>query len=175
MRDLCSLREVGEKFKRSLREVGLQTSYYQIDKQISLREIYEKFKRTPMISSRKSERVSEGKPVERGNTHSSPGWARGPRPIADQIRDDGRRWFDPSTSSGLTNRVRRDDMAPGNGQHGCCGTAEKTLSISWEMLKVTINQIAERFLAKWVDKAFAELKKEDAIVSPVRCKWEPAL
>ena len=24
------------------------------------------------------------------------------------------------------------------------------------------------------DKAFAELKKEDAIVSPVRCKWEPA-
>ena len=43
------------------------------------------------------------------------------------------------------------------------------------MLKVTINQIAERFLAKWVDKAFAELKKEDAIVSPVRCKWEPAL
>ena len=25
-----------------------------------------------------------------------------------------------------------------------------------------------------VDKAFAELKKEGAIVSPVRCKWEPA-
>ena len=23
-----------------------------------------------------------------------------------------------------------------------------------------------------VDKAFAELKKDDAIVSPVRCKWE---
>jgi len=23
-------------------------------------------------------------------------------------------------------------------------------------------------------KAFAELKKEGAIVSPVRCKWEPA-
>jgi hypothetical protein len=66
-------------------------------------------------------------------------------------------------------------MAPGNGQYGCCGTAEKKLSISWEMLKVTINQIAEWFLAKWVDKAFAELKKEDAIVSPVRCKWEPAL
>lgn len=51
MRNLCSLREVGEKFKRSLREVGLQTTYYQIDKRISLREIYEKFKRTPMISS----------------------------------------------------------------------------------------------------------------------------
>ena len=28
---------------------------------------------------------------------------------------------------------------------------------------------------KVVDKAFAELKKEGAIVSPVRCKWEPAV
>ena len=27
---------------------------------------------------------------------------------------------------------------------------------------------------KVVDKAFAELKKNGAIVSPVRCKWEPA-
>ena len=27
---------------------------------------------------------------------------------------------------------------------------------------------------KEVDKAFAELKKEGAIVWPVRCKWEPA-
>ena len=27
---------------------------------------------------------------------------------------------------------------------------------------------------KEVDKAFAELKREGAIVSPVRCKWEPA-
>lgn len=27
---------------------------------------------------------------------------------------------------------------------------------------------------KVVDKAFAELKKEGAIVSPIRCKWEPA-
>lgn len=27
---------------------------------------------------------------------------------------------------------------------------------------------------KEVDKAFVELKKEGAIVSPVRCKWEPA-
>ena len=25
-----------------------------------------------------------------------------------------------------------------------------------------------------VDKAFAELKKEGAIVSPIRCKWAPA-
>lgn len=27
---------------------------------------------------------------------------------------------------------------------------------------------------KEVDKAFAELKKEGRIVSPVRCKWQPA-
>ncbi len=27
---------------------------------------------------------------------------------------------------------------------------------------------------KEVDKAFADLKKEGVIVSPVRCKWEPA-
>ena len=27
---------------------------------------------------------------------------------------------------------------------------------------------------KIVDKAFADLKKEGAIVSPVRCKWQPA-
>ncbi len=27
---------------------------------------------------------------------------------------------------------------------------------------------------KVVDKAFAEMKKEGTIVSPVRCKWEPA-
>ena len=27
---------------------------------------------------------------------------------------------------------------------------------------------------KVVDKAFADLKKEGAIVSPVRCKWQPA-
>lgn len=25
-----------------------------------------------------------------------------------------------------------------------------------------------------IDKAFKDLKKEEAIVSPVRCKWEPA-
>ncbi len=28
---------------------------------------------------------------------------------------------------------------------------------------------------KEIDQAFKELKKEEAIVSPVRCKWEPAL
>ncbi len=27
---------------------------------------------------------------------------------------------------------------------------------------------------KAVDKAFADLKKENAIISPVRCKWQPA-
>lgn len=27
---------------------------------------------------------------------------------------------------------------------------------------------------KEIDKVFAELKKEGAIVSPVRCKWQPA-
>ena len=27
---------------------------------------------------------------------------------------------------------------------------------------------------KEVDNAFAALKKEEAIVSPVRCKWQPA-
>ena len=27
---------------------------------------------------------------------------------------------------------------------------------------------------KEVDKAFAELKKDGAIISPVRCKWAPA-
>ena len=27
---------------------------------------------------------------------------------------------------------------------------------------------------KEVDKAFAALMKEEAIVSPVRCKWQPA-
>ena len=27
---------------------------------------------------------------------------------------------------------------------------------------------------KEIDKAFAELKKDGAIVSPVRCKWAPA-
>ena len=27
---------------------------------------------------------------------------------------------------------------------------------------------------KDIDKAFKELKKEEAIFSPVRCKWEPA-
>ena len=32
----------------------------------------------------------------------------------------------------------------------------------------------DKAFRKEVDKAFAELKKEGAIVSPVRCKWQPA-
>ena len=28
---------------------------------------------------------------------------------------------------------------------------------------------------KVVDKAFAAMKKEGSIVSPIRCKWEPAI
>lgn len=28
---------------------------------------------------------------------------------------------------------------------------------------------------KEVDKAFKELKKEEAIISPIRCKWEPSV
>ncbi|NFN16880.1 transcriptional regulator [Clostridium botulinum] len=27
---------------------------------------------------------------------------------------------------------------------------------------------------KYIDKTFKELKKEELIISPVRCKWEPA-
>ncbi|MDD7318199.1 MAG: HTH domain-containing protein [Prevotella sp.] len=41
---------------------------------------------------------------------------------------------------------------------------------------VSAGEIAKSLDAdrKEVDKAFAELKKEGAIVSPVRCKWEPS-
>lgn len=31
------------------------------------------------------------------------------------------------------------------------------------------------FDRKDIDKAFKDLKKEEKIVSPVRCKWEPAV
>ena len=38
------------------------------------------------------------------------------------------------------------------------------------------NKLADKWAAdrKEVDKAFTELKKEGAIISPVRCKWAPA-
>ena len=41
---------------------------------------------------------------------------------------------------------------------------------------VNAGKVAEMtgFDRKVVDKAFADLKKEGAIVSPVRCKWQPA-
>ena len=41
---------------------------------------------------------------------------------------------------------------------------------------VNVGKIAEMtgLDRKVVDKAFADLKKEGAIVSPVRCKWQPA-
>lgn len=41
---------------------------------------------------------------------------------------------------------------------------------------VSAGEVASALCAdrKEVDKAFAELKKEGAIVSPVRCKWQPA-
>ena len=41
---------------------------------------------------------------------------------------------------------------------------------------VNVGKIAEvtGLDRKVVDKAFDALKKEGAIVSPVRCKWEPA-
>lgn len=41
---------------------------------------------------------------------------------------------------------------------------------------VSAGEVAKALEAdrKEVDKAFAELKKEGAIVSPVRCKWQPA-
>ena len=41
---------------------------------------------------------------------------------------------------------------------------------------LTAGKVAELTVLdrKTVDKAFAEMKKEGSIVSPVRCKWEPA-
>lgn len=41
---------------------------------------------------------------------------------------------------------------------------------------LSAGQVAELtgFDRKIVDKAFAQLKKEGAIISPVRCKWVPA-
>ncbi|MBQ6046667.1 MAG: transcriptional regulator [Bacteroidales bacterium] len=54
---------------------------------------------------------------------------------------------------------------------------EKVLKAMREAGKpVSAGDVAKMLNAdrKEVDKAFAELKKECAIVSPVRCKWEPA-
>ncbi len=54
---------------------------------------------------------------------------------------------------------------------------EKVLKAMREAGKpVSAGDVAKMLNAdrKEVDKVFAELKKEGAIVSPVRCKWEPA-
>ncbi len=54
---------------------------------------------------------------------------------------------------------------------------EKVLTAMREAGKpVSAGDVAKALNAdrKEIDKAFAELKKEGAIVSPVRCKWEPA-
>ena len=54
---------------------------------------------------------------------------------------------------------------------------EKVLKAMREAGKpVSAGDVAKMLNAdrKEVDKAFAELKKEGAIVSPARCKWEPA-
>ena len=50
----------------------------------------------------------------------------------------------------------------------------ETMKKAWE--PVNAGKVAEMsgLDRKVVDKAFNELKKEGAIVSPVRCKWEPA-
>ena len=41
---------------------------------------------------------------------------------------------------------------------------------------VSAGEVTKALGADWkeVDKAFTELKKEGAIISPVRCKWTPA-
>lgn len=41
---------------------------------------------------------------------------------------------------------------------------------------MSVGEVATALAAdrKEVDKAFAELKKEGKIISPVRCKWAPA-
>lgn len=56
-------------------------------------------------------------------------------------------------------------------------TKEKVLAAMKEANEpVNAGKIAEisGLDRKEVDKAMAALKKEGAIVSPVRCKWEPA-
>ena len=54
---------------------------------------------------------------------------------------------------------------------------EKVLQAMREAGKpVSAGEVAKALAAdrKEVDKAFSELKKEGAIISPVRCKWAPA-
>lgn len=53
---------------------------------------------------------------------------------------------------------------------------EKVLQVMTELGRpVTAGEVekASGLERKIVDKAFNELKKEEKIVSPIRCKWEP--
>lgn len=56
-------------------------------------------------------------------------------------------------------------------------TKEKVLKAMIEAAQPVSAGEIEKILGidrKEIDKAFNELKKEEAIISPVRCKWEPA-
>ena len=56
-------------------------------------------------------------------------------------------------------------------------TKEQVLKAMTEAGKPVSAGEVEKILGidrKEIDKAFKELKKEEAIMSPVRCKWEPA-
>jgi len=57
------------------------------------------------------------------------------------------------------------------------GAKEKVLEVMKEAGKPVSAGEVEKLSGlerKEVDNAFKELKKENVIVSPVRCKWEPA-
>ncbi len=61
----------------------------------------------------------------------------------------------------VTKMAVKDDVLKAMNENGnpmSAGEVEKALGID----------------RKEIDKAFKELKAEGAIVSPVRCKWEPA-
>lgn len=58
------------------------------------------------------------------------------------------------------------------------GVKEDVLNAMLEAGKPVSAGEVEKILGvdrKEIDKAFKDLKKEEAIVSPVRCKWEPAV
>ena len=67
--------------------------------------------------------------------------------------------------------------SPSGDKRGVQSMKEKVLQAMREFgAPVNAGKIAEitGIDRKEVDKAFAELKKEGAIISPVRCKWAPA-
>ncbi|ADY56305.1 hypothetical protein Sgly_2012 [Syntrophobotulus glycolicus DSM 8271] len=56
------------------------------------------------------------------------------------------------------------------------GTKEKVLQAMIEAGKPLSAGDVEKIIGidrKEIDQAFKELKKDEAIASPVRCKWEP--